>query len=123
MINPIYENRTYPTTLRAIIPLPDPNADPTSAAHLNGYRTFPAKATVMALYPDTSCFYRAEVTASPAGKQPIGKVSIRHFRDLATSIKAGRLQSIPTYKLKFEDDDDQEHTVAAQWVVEWPGQT
>lgn len=29
---------------------------------------------------------------------------------------------MPTYKLRFEDDDDQEHTVAAQWVVEWPGQ-
>ena len=25
------------------------------------------------------------------------------------------------YKLKFEDDDNQEHSVAAQWVVEWPG--
>lgn len=28
---------------------------------------------------------------------------------------------MPTYKLKFEDDDNQEHAVAAQWVVEWPG--
>jgi SAGA-associated factor 29 len=27
---------------------------------------------------------------------------------------------MPMYKLKFEDDDNQEHTVAAQWVVEWP---
>lgn len=27
---------------------------------------------------------------------------------------------MPTYKLKFEDDDNQEHSVAAQWVVEWP---
>ena len=29
--------------------------------------------------------------------------------------------SVPMYKLKFEDDDDQEHHVSAQWVVEWPG--
>lgn len=28
---------------------------------------------------------------------------------------------MPTYKLKFEDDDNQEHAVTAQWVVEWPG--
>jgi len=28
---------------------------------------------------------------------------------------------MPSYKLKFEDDDNQEHSVAAQWVVEWPG--
>jgi SAGA-associated factor 29 len=25
------------------------------------------------------------------------------------------------YKLKFEDDDNQEHSVSAEWVVEWPG--
>ncbi|KAG2070358.1 hypothetical protein BDR04DRAFT_601527 [Suillus decipiens] len=91
----------YNTTLRAIIPLPDPNAHSTSAAHLNAYQEFPAGSTVMALYPDTSCFYRAEVISPP--------------RDVP-----GR--SIATYyQLKFEDDDDQEHSVAAQWVVEWPG--
>ncbi|KAG0703800.1 SGF29 tudor-like domain-containing protein [Suillus ampliporus] len=96
----------YNTTLRAIIPLPDPNAPPTSAAHLNAYQEFPAGSTVMALYPDTSCFYRAEVISSPRDVQPIRGVSTKH---------------IATYKLKFEDDDDQEHSVAAQWVVEWPG--
>ena len=58
-------DRRYNTTLRAIIPLPDPNAPPDSAAHLNAYPEFTAGATVMALYPDTSCFYRAEVIASP----------------------------------------------------------
>ncbi|KAG1742369.1 SGF29 tudor-like domain-containing protein [Suillus paluster] len=97
----------YNTTLRAIIPLPDPSALPTSAAHLNAYQEFPAGSTVMALYPDTSCFYRAEVISSPRDVQPIGRgVSAKH---------------IAMYKLKFEDDDDQEHSVAAQWVVEWPG--
>ena len=30
------------------------------------------------------------------------------------------ITSMPSYKLKFEDDDNQEHSVAAQWVVEWP---
>jgi len=98
----------YPTTLRAIIPLPDTSAPPTNAAHLNAYRQFPANSTVMALYPDTSCFYRAEVIASPQDVQPSG-------RTLTSKL-------VPTYKLKFEDDDDQEHSVAAQWVVEWPGQ-
>lgn len=63
---------TYNTNLKAIIPLPDPNAPPNSPAHLNAYHQFPANSTVMALYPDTSCFYRAEVIASP---QPVGKVS------------------------------------------------
>lgn len=67
--------RTYHTTLRAIIPLPDPTAAPGDAAHLNAYRQFPTGSTVMALYPDTSCFYRAEVIASPQDLQPVGRVS------------------------------------------------
>ena len=58
-------HRCYNTTLRAIIPLPDPTAPPDSAAHPNAYPAFSAGSTVMALYPDTSCFYRAEVIESP----------------------------------------------------------
>ncbi|KAG6852788.1 hypothetical protein C0991_009125 [Blastosporella zonata] len=96
----------YNTTLRAIIPLPDPNASPGSPAHISSYQTFSAGATVMALYPDTSCFYRAEVIAAPKEMHPKGALPSKYM---------------PTYKLKFEDDDNQEHTVAAQWVVEWPG--
>ncbi|KAI0720477.1 SGF29 tudor-like domain-containing protein [Cerioporus squamosus] len=98
----------YNTTLRAIIPLPDPNAPPDSATHLNAYPEFAAGSTVMALYPDTSCFYRAEVIANP--------------RDLNATSRGGQNgKQIPMYKLKFEDDDDQEHMVQALWVVEWPG--
>ncbi|OSD07247.1 hypothetical protein PYCCODRAFT_1430489 [Trametes coccinea BRFM310] len=98
----------YNTTLRAIIPLPDPNAPPDSAAHLNAYPEFVAGSTVMALYPDTSCFYRAEVIASPRDLNPGGRGN-------------GSTKQVPMYKLKFEDDDDQEHMVSAHWVVEWPG--
>ncbi|KAI6044783.1 SGF29 tudor-like domain-containing protein [Pisolithus marmoratus] len=97
----------YNTTLRAIIPLPDPSSPPNSASHPNAYQEFPAGSTVMALYPDTSCFYRAEVVAAPSDLHPPGRgVSSKHMS---------------VYKLKFEDDDDQEHSVLAQFVVEWPG--
>ncbi|KAM6494158.1 SGF29 tudor-like domain containing protein [Amanita muscaria] len=98
----------YFATLRAIIPLPDPNAPAGNPAHVNSYQEFPAGATVMALYPDTSCFYRAEVIATPKDLAPSGRGphSSKHM---------------PIYKLKFEDDDNQEHSVAAQWVVDWPG--
>ncbi|PCH40130.1 hypothetical protein WOLCODRAFT_88492 [Wolfiporia cocos MD-104 SS10] len=112
----------YNTTLRAIIPLPDPSAPPDSAAHLNAYPEFTARSTVMALYPDTSCFYRAEVVASPKDMQPGARVS-RGTTSMRSTVfdfvQTG--SSIPMYKLKFEDDDDQEHNVSAQWVVEWPG--
>ena len=70
-----YGRRRYNTTLRAIIPLPDPNAHPDSAAHLSAYPEFAAGATVMALYPDTSCFYRAEVISSPKDLNVTGRVS------------------------------------------------
>lgn len=65
----------YNTTLRAIIPLPDPSSPPNGAAHPNAYQEFPAGSIVMALYPDTSCFYRAEVIASPKDLHPSGRVS------------------------------------------------
>ncbi|KAI0822258.1 SGF29 tudor-like domain-containing protein [Trametes gibbosa] len=111
----------YNTTLRAIIPLPDPLAPPDSATHLNAYPEFSAGSTVMALYPDTSCFYRAEVIASPARVSIADHLSPHGaLRTLSQSGIATK-QGAPMYKLKFEDDDDQEHMVNSQWVVEWPG--
>lgn len=118
--------RVYTTTLRSIIPLPDPTALPNSASHQSAYPVFPVGATVMALYPDTSCFYRAEVLASPNDMHPPGRVSQfypyeandPHHIDPKRTQGA---QSRPMYKLKFEDDGDQEHSVSAQLVVEWPG--
>ncbi|KAK7048358.1 SAGA-associated factor 29 [Favolaschia claudopus] len=95
----------YNTTLKAIIPLPDPNAPAGSPSHLSSYHEYPPGSTVMALYPDTSCFYRAEVISTPKYSQQAGRAtpSSKHI-----------------YKLKFEDDDNQEHAVSAEWVVEWP---
>ncbi|KAJ6508795.1 SGF29 tudor-like domain-containing protein [Mycena sanguinolenta] len=95
----------YNTTLKAIIPLPDLNAPVGSPSHLSSYQEFPPGSTVMALYPDTSCFYRAEVISTPKYTQQTGRAtpSSKHI-----------------YKLKFEDDDNQEHSVSAEWVVEWP---
>ena len=82
----------------------------------------------MALYPDTSCFYRAEVIASPRDLNAASRVS-SSLSAPVHMILADRLlmqggqaaKQIPMYKLKFEDDDDQEHMVQAMWVVEWPG--
>ena len=59
------DDRIYKTNLRSILPLPDPEAPVGSPAHLNVYPEFSVGSTVMALYPDTSCFYRAEVIATP----------------------------------------------------------
>lgn len=59
------DDRIYKTTLKSILPLPDPDAPAGSSAHLDVYPVFSVGSTVMALYPDTSCFYRAEVIAKP----------------------------------------------------------
>ena len=53
--------RKYITNLKSMIPLPDPDAPANSPSHLNAYTTFSPGSTVMGLYPDTSCFYRAQV--------------------------------------------------------------
>jgi SAGA-associated factor 29 len=74
----------------------------------------------MALYPDTSCFYRAEVIASPNNITTQGRVSASIDRPNRTDWVQG--SGTTYYKLKFEDDDDQEHMVSAAEVVEWPGQ-
>lgn len=80
----------------------------------------------MALYPDTSCFYRAVVIASPKEVQPGARVRFRLAQTSVIRRLTVRLQGpkqVPMYKLKFDDDDDQEHTVSSLWVVEWPGQS
>ncbi|KIK03352.1 hypothetical protein K443DRAFT_676836 [Laccaria amethystina LaAM-08-1] len=100
-------NTLYITSQRNMIPLPDPDAAPGSPSHVSSYPEFPPGSTVMALYPDTSCFYRAEVIQTPKEMQLSSRVSSSKY--------------MPTYKLKFEDDDNQEHSVSAHWVVDWPG--
>jgi SGF29 tudor-like domain len=69
-------SRSYNTTLRSLIPLPDPSAPPNSAIHPNSYEEYAVGSIVMGLYPDTSCFYRAEVVAAPRDSQPGSRVSL-----------------------------------------------
>ncbi|KZV73713.1 hypothetical protein PENSPDRAFT_269702 [Peniophora sp. CONT] len=87
----------YKTTVQKIRPLADPDAPANSPTHLNAYPDHPAGSIVLALYPDTSCFYRAQVIAGLRESQG------------------------QTYQVKFEDDDDQQHTVHAQYVVDFNG--
>ena len=103
-----------------MIPLPDQTASQNSASHQSAYPVFPAGSTVMALYPDTSCFYRAEVVASPRRVSVLIPVSV-WSPHVGPKRAAQGAQSRPVYKLKFEDDGGQEHSVSAQLVVEWPG--
>lgn len=104
-----------------MIPLPDPTAPPNSVTHPNSYEEYPAGSVVMGLYPDTSCFYRAEVVAAPGTR--VRKILLFTGSGLIFILSQSSSASSKTsmYRLKFEDDDDQVRTVAAHLVVEWPG--
>ncbi|KAF8967044.1 SGF29 tudor-like domain-containing protein [Flammula alnicola] len=94
---------TYTASLKTIVPLPEPGVAIGSPAHLSLHPIFPVGSTVLALYPDTSCFYRAEVIAVPVGDK-----------------SSSSTKYTPTYQVKFEDDEDMIHNVSAYWVVQFP---
>jgi len=91
----------YTANLKSIVPLPEAGVPVGNPAHINFHPIFAVGSVVLALYPDTSCFYRADVISNPrAEKDPSNKHT-------------------PAYQVKFEDDDDMLHTVSAYWVVEY----
>lgn len=91
----------WTTNLRSIILLPDPGAPTSSSAHPSHMEDFPKASQVLALYPDTTSFYRATVVSAPIpakGKADVGA-------------KAG------VYRLAFVDDGDNIHDVDRDLVV------
>ena len=78
LLNELY--RVYSGTIKNMVPLPDIEAPFNHMSHPNQYPVFATGSTVLALYPDTSCFYRAEVIeVLPGGRDTqTGKVSIWH---------------------------------------------
>lgn len=106
-----------------MVPLPDPDASPGSPAHLGVHPTFSVGDPVLALYPDTSCFYRAEVISVPipdrvsADKRIFSRYASYTLIFMQSSPST---KYIPAYNVKFEDDDDMIHSVSAYWVVQFP---
>jgi SAGA-associated factor 29 len=89
--------------MRSLFPLPDLNADPRSPTHPNAYEDFPPGTRVLAIYPDTSSFYRGIVRHPPipgtASGHPVPKAT------------AGSLDG--KYIVEFDDDNNQ------QQIVNW----
>jgi len=67
-------SRTYIANLKSIVPLPEPGVPVGHPAHINSQPVFPLGDTVLALYPDTSCFYRAEVIINPRAEKVSGRL-------------------------------------------------
>ena len=101
-----------------MIPLPDPDAPANSDSHPTNWPEYPVGSTVLALYPETTCLYRAEVV------QGIKETRVRTEQlepYIITDRRPQAAAGLRMYRLRFEDDDDQVHLVSAQWVVEWGG--
>ena len=103
--------RTYSITVRSIIPLPDPSVETDHSSHPPNSPIFPKGSQVLALYPDTTAFYRATVVAAPV----IGNT-------LSLGSKSGNGKPDPgakrdKYRLRFIDDEDQVQDVHKDFVV------
>lgn len=85
-------HRMYNTTLRSIIPLPDPDAASHLSSHPSNLEEYPKGFQVLALYPDTTSFYRATVLSTGKGTKE-------------------------RYRLAFVDDGDKVHEVSREFVV------
>ncbi|KAK9727791.1 hypothetical protein K7432_001567 [Basidiobolus ranarum] len=81
---------------RNIIPLPE-------EAVLEEYPEFDINHVVLALYPNTTCFYKAIVVLPPS------KVKDKEYPG--------------SYRVSFEDDDDVDRFIPAIYVVEMPKNT
>jgi hypothetical protein len=66
ILTDLFSSSIYAANSRALLPLPEQDVPASSLSHVSNYPEFPVGSYVMALYPDTSCFYRAEVIATRA---------------------------------------------------------
>ncbi|KAG0339221.1 hypothetical protein BG000_002590 [Podila horticola] len=84
------KNKTYTLSTRSVIMIVDDQ---------DAVPEFPAGHTVLALYPSTTCFYKAVVVQPPSKN-----------KDYAT----------PVYRIKFDDDGGSERTAPPRMVLDMP---
>ncbi|WVQ84369.1 hypothetical protein IAT38_006521 [Cryptococcus sp. DSM 104549] len=107
----------YNTTLRSIIPLPDPTSPSHLSSHPNNLEDFPRDSIVLALYPDTTSFYRATVVSAPL--PGTGHALGVRGQGAASKPDPGAKKSM--YRLLFVDDDGNVQEVHKDYVVAFPG--
>ncbi|WVF68778.1 hypothetical protein IAT40_003550 [Kwoniella sp. CBS 6097] len=104
----------YNTTLRSIIPLPDPDSPSHLSSHPSNLEDYGRGAQVLALYPDTTSFYRATVVAPP----PPGTGNGLGIRSGSSGGESSGKKGF--YKLMFVDDDDNIQDVHKDLVLAYP---
>nr|XP_019013025.1 uncharacterized protein I206_02522 [Kwoniella pini CBS 10737]OCF51806.1 hypothetical protein I206_02522 [Kwoniella pini CBS 10737] len=117
-VQDVDDGGTYNTTLRSIIPLPDSNSPLNLSSNPINLEDFPKNSQVLALYPDTTSFYRATVISPPlpGTGNGLGLLNSKNNsngnngKDYIGSKKG-------VYRLMFVDDDDNVQEVAKDDVV------
>lgn len=107
----------YNTTIRSIIPLPDPGVSPSNPAHISFYEDQPRGAAVLAMYPETTSFYRATVLSPPIPGTGGARSATSATATKGDGSRRGK------YVLRFDDDGDKAVEVDAGLVVEVRGLT
>ncbi|WRT68051.1 uncharacterized protein IL334_005026 [Kwoniella shivajii] len=110
-VQDVDDGNAYNTTLRSIIPLPDPTSSSHLSSHPSNLEDFPKNSQVLALYPDTTSFYRATVISAPIPGTGNGH-----------GIRGGNGKPDPgaikdSYRLVFVDDDDNIQVVGKDYVL------
>ncbi|KAK8858841.1 hypothetical protein IAR55_003071 [Kwoniella newhampshirensis] len=113
-VQDVDDGNAYNTTLRSIIPLPDPTSPTHLSSHPSNLEDFPRDSQVLALYPDTTSFYRATVISAPIPGTGNG-----------LGVKGGNGRAEPgakkgVYRLVFVDDDENVSEVQKDDVVAFP---
>ncbi|AFR98630.1 SAGA-associated factor 29 [Cryptococcus neoformans C23] len=116
-VQDVDDGNTYNTTLRSIIPLPDPDSATHLSSHPSNLEDFPRESIVLALYPDTTSFYRATVVAAPIPGTGHGL----GIRGQGANSKADSGAKKGMYRLLFVDDDGNVQDVQKDYVVAFPG--
>ncbi|KAK4700353.1 SAGA-associated factor 29, partial [Phenoliferia sp. Uapishka_3] len=88
--------RVFNTTIKYLIPLPD--------KHGKSMYDIPVGSAVMALYPDTTSFYRAVIVSGPEMLQ----------------VDKGKQKKERVYFVTFDDDDNAVRKISVEMVVEVP---
>lgn len=96
--------------LRDILLLPDPDGLPSSSSHPSNLEDFPRNTQVLALYPETTSFYRATVVSPPIPGTGMGRTPRGARADAGA--KAGQ------YRLAFVDDGDSVWEVDKGFVIQ-----
>lgn len=91
---PLPPHSCYNTTLKAILVLPDPRDKSTYPPQF-----YPVGSEVIALYPETTSFYKARIVGLPGS----GKVSWSALKRRAQPCSAGRMAGFVSSELLQED--------------------